>query len=79
MAGRRTVGFVNTLTTRSVPDLTARLAGLPPEEATAVLFAALPGITYREVATRLGEDPAVILRRLTSGLRALRTAAPAQH
>jgi len=41
---------VTTTTTRSAPDLTARLAGLPPEEATAVLFAAIPGITYREVA-----------------------------
>ena len=61
-----------TITSLRAPDLTARLHGLPPEEATALLFAAIPGITYREVAARLGEDPAVILRRLTSGLRALR-------
>ena len=70
---------MNTLTTRSAPDLTARLAGLPPEEATAVLFAALPGITYREVAARLGEEPSVVLRRLTAGLRALRPTGPAPH
>ena len=67
---------MTTTTTRSAPDLTARLAGLPPEEATAVLFAAIPGITYREVAARLGEEPAVVLRRLTAGLRALRPARP---
>lgn len=66
---------MNTTTRR--PDLSARLQQLPPEEATAVLFAAIPGITYREVAARLGEDPSVVLRRLTSGLRALRPAAPA--
>ena len=63
-------------TTTQRPDLSARLQQLPPDEATAVLFAAIPGITYREVAARLGEDPSVVLRRLTSGLRALRPAVP---
>ena len=65
-------------TTLQPADLSARLAGLPPEEATALLFAAQPGITYREVAARLGEDPAVILRRLTTSLRALRPPTTAQ-
>lgn len=68
---------MTTTTTRSTPGLTARLAGLPPEEATAVLFAAIPGITYREVAARLGEEPSVVLRRLNTGLRALRPGGPA--
>jgi len=44
---------------------------LTGDEATALLFATVPGITYREVAARLGEEPAVILRRLTSALRTL--------
>ena len=66
-----------TTTTTRAPELTARLRDLPPEEATALLFAAIPGITYREVAARLGEDPSVVLRRLTSGLRALRPGGPA--
>jgi DNA-directed RNA polymerase specialized sigma24 family protein len=56
----------------TTPDLASALQGLPPEEATALLFASLPGITYREVAARLGEEPAVILRRLRKGLQALR-------
>ena len=50
----------------------ARLRDLPSEQATALLMAALPGMTYREVAARLGEDPAVVRRRLTEGLRSLR-------
>ena len=66
-------------TTRSTPALSARLAGLPPEQATTVLFATIPGITYREVAARLGEEPAVILRRLTAGLRALRPPVAVPH
>ena len=53
------------------PDV-ARLRDLPTEHATALLFATLPGVTYREVAARLGEDPALVRRRLTEGLRALR-------
>ena len=65
-----------TTTTRR-PDLSARLQQLPPDDATALLFAAIPGITYREVAARLGEEPSVVLRRLTAGLRALRPAVPA--
>jgi DNA-directed RNA polymerase specialized sigma24 family protein len=56
----------------TTPDLTTALRTLPPEDATALLFASLPGITYREVAARLGEEPAVILRRLRTGLQALR-------
>jgi hypothetical protein len=60
------------------------LASLPEDQATAILLALRPGFTYREVAARLGEDPAVILRRLREGLRSLAaptvaptTAAPA--
>ena len=51
----------------------ARLRDLPPDQATALLFASLPGMTYRDVAARLGEDPVVVRRQLTDGLRALRS------
>lgn len=52
----------------------AALASLPELTATVVLLASRAGLTYREIATRLGEEPATILRRLTEGLRALRSA-----
>ncbi|MDQ3106928.1 MAG: hypothetical protein M3Q68_03895 [Actinomycetota bacterium] len=48
------------------------LASLPEATATVVLLASRTGLTYREIAARLGEEPATILRRLTEGLRALR-------
>ncbi len=47
------------------------LASLPEATATVLLLAARAGLTYPEIATRLGEEPATILRRLTEGLRAL--------
>ncbi len=63
-------------TISSLPTRVVSLQGMSPEEATALLFASVPGITYREVAARLGEEPAVILRRLKSALQSLSSRSP---
>lgn len=51
------------------PRPTPSLAHLPEEQATALLLAAQPGVTYREVAVRLGVEPAQVLAWLRDGLR----------
>jgi transposase-like protein len=51
--------------TRSNPSL----VDLPADQATALLLAAQPGVTYRDVAQRLDVDPAVVLAWLRDGLR----------
>lgn len=45
------------------------LVHLPEDQATAMLLAAQPGVTYREVAARLGVEPAQVLGWLRDGLR----------
>lgn len=45
------------------------LYALSPDEATAVVLAARPGVTYREVAERLGVEPKQVLAWLRDGLR----------
>lgn len=52
---------------RPIPSL----VDLPADQATALLLAAQPGVTYREVADRLGVEPTVVLRWLRDGLRGL--------
>ena len=52
-----------------------RLDHLPTEQAAAVLLAARPGVTYREVAERLGLEPSVVLQHLKDALRSARPAA----
>ena len=51
------------------------LSHLPESHAAALLLARQPGMTYRDVAERLGVEPAVILRWLRDGLRTV----AAQH
>jgi DNA-directed RNA polymerase specialized sigma24 family protein len=58
-------------------ELVDALLLMPVEQAHALVLASRPGVTYRDVAARLGEDPAVVLRQLTAGLRALRMTTPA--
>lgn len=53
---------------RSTPSL----AQVPEVQAIALLLAARPGATYRDVAQRLGADPREVLRWITEGLRSLR-------
>ena len=45
------------------------LSHLPEEQSAAVLLALRPGVTYRDVAARLGVDPGDVLRWLREGLR----------
>jgi len=45
------------------------LAHLPEDQAAAVLLALQPGVSYRDVAARLGVEPQVVLRWLREGLR----------
>lgn len=63
----------------SAPDVKEQTEGalqaLPADQATALLLAARPGVTYRDVAMRLGVEPAVVLRWLSDGLRSLRPTA----
>ena len=53
---------------------TPSLDHLPELQAAALLLAARPGVTYRDVAGRLGVEPRLVLRWLTEGLRAVRGA-----
>ena len=57
------------------------LTRLPDQQAAALLLALRPGTTYRDVAAKLGVEPAVILRWLRDGLRSVaaqpRTPTPA--
>lgn len=48
---------------------TPSLVHLPEDQAAALLLAAQPGVTYHEVAERLGVEPRVVLRWLSDGLR----------
>jgi transposase-like protein len=50
---------------------TTSLDHLPEDQAAALLLALQPGVTYRDVAARLGVEPAVILRWLRDGLRSV--------
>ena len=45
------------------------LEHLPEEQAAAILLALRPGANYREIAARLGVEPAVVLTSLRDGLR----------
>lgn len=47
------------------------LAHLPEQQAAAILLASRPGVTYKDVAARLGVDQVVVLRWLRDGLRSL--------
>lgn len=51
------------------------LQALPPDQAAALLLAAQSGMTYRQVAARLGVDPVVVLRWLSDGMRSMRAQA----
>lgn len=51
---------------------TPSLADLPELQAAALLLAARPAVTYRDVADRLGVEPRLVLRWLSEGLRTLR-------
>ncbi len=53
------------------------LGGLPEDQAVALALVVQGGLTYREVARRLGVEPATVLRWLAEGLRALRPMAAA--
>ena len=48
---------------------------VPEDQAAAVLLALQPGVTYKDVAVRLGLEPADVLRLLREGLVAARRAA----
>lgn len=50
---------------------TPSLVHLLEDQAAALLLAARPGATYREVAARLGVEPAQVLAWLREGLRAI--------
>lgn len=50
---------------------TPSLVHLPEDQAIALLLAAQPGVTYREVAVRLGVEPAQVLAWLRDGLRGI--------
>lgn len=50
---------------RPIPSL----AHLPADQAAALLLAAQPGVSYRDVAERLGVDPRIVLTWLRDGLR----------
>ena len=56
-----------------------QLATLDDRDAAAVLLASRPGVSYREVAELLGEEPRVTLARLRSALTKLREAPAAQR
>lgn len=54
------------------PDLLRlALARLPDDEQVVLALAALPGRTYRAVARMLGEEPQVVLARLSRGMARL--------
>lgn len=48
---------------------TVSLDHLGEDQAAALLLAMRPGTTYRDVAAKLGVEPAVVLRWLRDGLR----------
>jgi transposase-like protein len=45
---------------------------LSDDQATALWMATMPGVTYRDVARRLGVEPSLVLRWLRDGLREVR-------
>ena len=51
------------------------LGELPNHQATALYLALRPGVTYKDVAAQLRQDPQTILRWLSAGLRELSSTA----